>query len=285
MKGLLIGLLGVLLNLSNGDVIVRWDALNMMPKIGEPVQLTLTVTHAPDVQIIGWGEFGRYWGDFEVLSHDEVVISDGMQQQSLTVVLWQVDEFVTPDLIVHYRINGDDRIYQQSAEGLIFNVQSVLDQSADLRLMANTAPIKTFYIPLFVYIGGLVALLMLGILGYRLIRRKHLVSDDDLDLPLADVWRGKREDVSEAHLAPLKYAISQKLGYSVNSLTHQELLTQMEAQRVVAPQQLQRLKQLLTKYDYYRFSDEEADAHILAQFSEDAERWVATAINEEKQQS
>lgn len=279
----IIHLFMLLMSLSSGGIVARWDASNTAPQIGEPFQLTLTVNHAPDVTVIGWGELGGQWGDFEILSLERVRIDGDTQQQTFTMVLWKVDDFQTPDLEIRYKVLGDDRIYQLSPERLSFSVVGVIGQGEGVMLRGNSAPIQPFYIPFYAYFLAGIVLIVAGVMAYGWIQSKRQPIADNLDEPLADVWHGKEHSALKHSIGPIKYYLSRKLGYSVNSLTHDELLQQVAERRMVSPQHLERLKQLLARYDYYRFSDEQADADIVGQFREYAERWVAMAADEARQ--
>lgn len=279
MTGWMMGLLWALLSLSSGEVVVRWDASTTTPKIGEPFQVSLVVTYGDDVKLVGWDRISRQWGDFEILSHDVSWLISGQQMEQFTAVLWQVDDVQTPDLTVQYQIVGDDRIREVSPERLSFSVLSVLG-GQDVVLRANTAPIQPFYIPQIVWWGGgLGALLLAGVI-YQVIKRRTKITDDEIGQPLAEGWRYRSRTGLSDSIAPINDYLSQKLGYPVESLTHHELLQRVGQQSIVSPQHINRLAQLLDRYDYYNFSSENADTGHVEQFRQYAERWVAMAIDE-----
>jgi hypothetical protein len=280
MKLLLISLFWVLMNSSGNDFILRWEASNTTPLIGEPFQVTLIATYPADTQIIRWFEPSAGWGDIEVLSHDAVVTGDGFQQQTFTVVLWTVEDFQTPEIAVQYQMAGSDDIQQKSPEPLFFSVISVIGNSDDVVLRGYTPPIQPFYIPQIVYVISGIGILLVSFAGYELYKREQKVVDDDIDVPLVDDWRMKPSDELTASLRLLKSFIGEKLGYPVDNLTHDELLEQMNQHKLVSPPHLERLNQLLARYDYYHFSHEKPEADIIEQFRQYTEKWIVMAIDE-----
>ncbi len=279
----ILSLFWAMLNVADGEISLRWEASNTTPRIGEPFELTLVATYPAEVQLMTWFEPHPRWGDFEILAREESVLGAGLQQQSFKVALWDVGDFQTPEIYVSYRVAGDDRIRERSPEPLFFSVISVLEAGETATLRGNTQPIQPFYIPQIVYVIGGGIVMMIGVAGYRIFRRKQTIINDDIDVPLADGWRVKQSDGLMTSLAPLKTFVGQKLGYAVDHLTHRELLQHMNQNQLVSSQHLERLSQLLAKYDYYRFSDEKPDAQIIGQFKQYTQRWIAMAIDEMEQ--
>lgn len=121
------------------------------PLIGQPVTLTLTATLPQGIGIVGWPEFSEVWGDFDVRSIDELSITqnpDGtaLYEQTLTVSLWAVGDFQTPDTTIQYQVISEGETRAQTIVPAFFSVPSVLDP-ADLTLRPPKPPITLPYVP------------------------------------------------------------------------------------------------------------------------------------------
>ncbi len=142
--------------------------------LGDPVDLTLEVTHPAGYQVI-IPKLPKEWGDFEVISQSPTQTTpndDGTEttRQTITVTLFDLGSFETPPLTVSVS-NAAGQVSEVEALPLALIVTPTRPEGdTDLRDIKPQADVKVPF-PWMVALGSLAALLVLAALGYFIYRR------------------------------------------------------------------------------------------------------------------
>ncbi len=142
--------------------------------LGDPVDLTLEVTHPAGYQVI-IPKLPKEWGDFEVISQSPTETTpndDGTEttRQTITVTLFDLGSFETPPLTVSVS-NAAGQVSEVEALPLALIVTPTRPEGdTDLRDIKPQADVKVPF-PWMVALGSLAALLVLAALGYFIYRR------------------------------------------------------------------------------------------------------------------
>ena len=104
------------------------------PTVGDPVTLTLTVTHPPDYRVT-FPRLLRTWGDFEVRGQsavENVANLDGSRAttQSIEAVLFETGDFTFPDVSITVR-DTLGQVHDVTVPGTSVTVASVLAPGED----------------------------------------------------------------------------------------------------------------------------------------------------------
>jgi len=138
-----------------------FEATDLSPLLGVPVELSIAVDMPPESELIEFPEFPDDWGDFMVREVDELIIEpldDGrvLYTQNLTVILWDVGDFDTPETFVGYQLIGEEDVYYVPVNTVSFFVPSMLNPDMNQNeLRPLNSQISLFYVPLWVIIGGI----------------------------------------------------------------------------------------------------------------------------------
>ena len=136
-----------------------FEATDLSPLLGVPVELSIAVDMPPESELIEFPEFPDDWGDFMVREVDELIIEpldDGrvLYTQNLTVILWDVGDFDTPETFVGYQLIGEEDVYYVPVNTVSFFVPSMLNPDMNQNeLRPLNSQISLFYVPLWVIIG------------------------------------------------------------------------------------------------------------------------------------
>ena len=142
--------------------------------LGDPVDLTLEVTHPAGYQVIA-PKLPKEWGAFEVISQSPTQTTpndDGSEttRQTITVTLFDLGSFETPPLGVTVS-SPDGQTQQVEALPLALIVTPTRPEGdTDLRDIKPQADVSVPF-PWAAVLGSLAALLILAALGYFVYRR------------------------------------------------------------------------------------------------------------------
>ncbi|MEM7114845.1 MAG: hypothetical protein AAF614_20585 [Chloroflexota bacterium] len=144
--------------------------------VGDEIVLELEVVHPTGYRVLP-PELGETWGPFEVWRRSPWVVErngDGSEtsRMSLTVTLWEVGDFTTPDLML--RVSSDvGEIVETTAVSTPITIESVLQvDDAELRDIKPQAALPLP--PTWPWVaGGLVAVGMFGWLLWRRVRGRE----------------------------------------------------------------------------------------------------------------
>ncbi len=159
-------------------VTVQWvttQAASPEITVGDPLALTLTVTHPAGTQALLPTLDATTWGDFELRSQSPVAVTENADgslttAQTLEVTLFAPGLYATPPLGITLS-DGDGNLTQAIAEPVDVTVASVLSdgQSELVDIKGQAAlPLPANYLPIA---GGIALLLGAGALGWLLYRR------------------------------------------------------------------------------------------------------------------
>lgn len=142
--------------------------------VGDPVRLTLTVTHPTGYRII-IPELPRRWGEYEILSQGQLTTVANSQnteftRQIIEVTLFAPGEFATPPLSITVRTNTNE-IFEIEVSPVSLIVESVLTQS-DLALRDIRPQIDLSVPPLWPWLVA--ALIIVGVIAWVVYRRWKL---------------------------------------------------------------------------------------------------------------
>lgn len=147
----------------------RTDTAN----VGDAIGLDLQVVHPAGYRVLP-PELGETWGVFEVWDTSPWVVvrnGDGSETStmSLTVTLWEVGEFVTPDLVL--RVSSDaGEVLETTAVSTVITIESVLEDG-DLGLRDIKPQAALPLPPVWPWIAGAIA--VVGLLGGLVWRRRR----------------------------------------------------------------------------------------------------------------
>ena len=147
--------------------------------VGDPVRLTLSITHPPGYQVI-LPQLETNWGDFHIHAQSAgstMTITDGneLTTQVIDARLFSPGEFITPPLTITVSDESGQLSYI-SAEPIPVTISSVLvEGDSELRDIKPQAALPyTNYLPWILGIGALAILSAGAIFWYRR-RKKQLV--------------------------------------------------------------------------------------------------------------
>ena len=107
------------------------------PLVGEPFQLTLTVSLPADAIIIQWPDYADLQQQFEIISIGEVVAEDGttgerVHRQTIDLLAWVPGVYSLPALVIIYQADGES--YTLTIEADELEIPSTIDlENATLR--------------------------------------------------------------------------------------------------------------------------------------------------------
>lgn len=258
------------------------------PLVGQPVTLTLTATFPPGAAVSGWPEFPQEWPPFEVREAGEVRISEtseggAVYQQNLTVILWNVGEFETPETVIQYELIGDSQTRALSVEPAFFSVPSVLDPNDTALRPLKPQEVMPYTSPLLVAAAAGGALAVAAIAAHTLLARRSAkpLPETGPTTP-AKIAMAELRRIAGRNLSPaLVYqAVSDTLRVYVQSefrvqaldMTTWELMTTMRA-RVPETTQTE-LQRMLEQADLVKFARYQPDAATAQRYLETAARWL-----------
>ena len=177
----MLALTGPALAQAGADVRVSFAADARELTVGDPVTLTLEVTHPANLQVILPRVPGT-WGPFEVRSQSPVETTrhEGGTEtvsQTLVVTLFSPGTFVTPELSVTVRDAGGT-VSEKAAPPVLLKVRSVVREGdEELRDIKSQADLVAPRVWPWI-IAGLALAGLLGAAAYLLLRRKDAVQPE-----------------------------------------------------------------------------------------------------------
>ncbi len=174
---------------SSSAVQISFTANQSELTVGEPVTLTLEITHPSD-HVVVVPRLGRFWGQFEVLSQTAAQITVGdtgtsTTRQRIDVTIFETGNFETPALPLTVR-KPDGSVEQLSSPLVRLNVKSVLsgpdEPLRDIREPADLAtPLWEQPLARVVGLSAIAALFGAGYILRRSRRRREtqLTEEDE----------------------------------------------------------------------------------------------------------
>ena len=177
----------------------HFESSDLSPLLGVPVELNIIVDMPPEAELIEFPEFPDDWGDFMVREVDELVVestADGrvLYTQNLTVILWDVGDFDTPDTFVGYQLIGEEDAYYVPVNPVSFFVPSMLNPDMNQNELRPLNPqISLFYVPLWVIIGCMLIIGVCAWIGRLWYRRIQANKPIDTLIPIDPVIIARSE--------------------------------------------------------------------------------------------
>ncbi|MBL8163156.1 MAG: hypothetical protein JNJ61_14310, partial [Anaerolineae bacterium] len=158
--------------------------------IGEPIDLSLII-EIPEGAVFTLPTFPSQWAAFMVreVGTTTETVNSGVRviQQRLSVLLWQIGEFQTPETVVGVQLPGEVALLELRVEPVTIMVNSVL-QPDDLTLRPFRPPVALPYLPWWMVGLGAVGTGMGVVVGLRYLRRwrgRSVLQIDDSANPVA----------------------------------------------------------------------------------------------------
>jgi hypothetical protein len=273
----------------------RFSATNGSPLIGEPITLTLSATVPQGIGITGWPEFPESWAQFQVRAVDELSITENpdgsaLYQQNLTVILWNVGEYETPETTIQYQLISEVETRAQTIEPVYFSVPSVLDPE-DLNLRPYKPPIELPYIsPVLVAgaVGGGLAILA-AIIARLWKDRPTRIAQPQQAMTPARMALAELRRIAGRNLSPV--LIYQSVADALRLYTQSQYNVQamdmttwelMNALRNRVPDATQTdLQRMLEQADLVKFARYNPNADNAQQYIEMAGRWLSAQDSKE----
>lgn len=139
-------------------------------RVGDPLELTLVVTHPTGYQVIA-PEVGEQWGDFVIRSQSPATTADNGDGTATTIIVFDArlfapGDFSTPPMTVTVT-DGAGQLIEVTAEPATVTITSVLVEG-DTELRDIKPQIEMQYINLLPWIAGGLLLALLAAGGYYL---------------------------------------------------------------------------------------------------------------------
>lgn len=158
------------------DIDVSLSAGQTELTVGDPVSLTLAVTHSPDDQVIFPG-LPATWGAFEVRSQSPTQVAENddgslTTSQTIEVTLFVPGEFETPDLLVTVR-DASGEVSERAAPPVSLTIASVLVEGDEaLRDIRGQAGLSVPPVWPWV-VGGVLLVALASLAAYVVVMRRR----------------------------------------------------------------------------------------------------------------
>lgn len=278
---------------AQSEVQTEFTADTAAPLIGQPIELILTVK-VPAGATVTFPAFPADWSPFTVIDTQPVenFSSDGqlVYQQKLTVVLWRIDAYQTPETVVSVQLSASPEIVSVAVAPIFFQVQSVLTPD-DLQLRPFTAPIDLPFLSPIMILISLVVLAGLAGGGVWFFRRQQIFARRqkvalDAMHPAARTALVEMETYGrQSNNSALVYAktveslrnyIQTRLAVTALDMTTEEVLTAVNHEGRLDERRLRELQHLLERADLVKFARVEPRLESARQFVRLGQRWVQT---------
>lgn len=268
---------------------------NPTPLVGEPVEMTLTVTAPREVEITQWPDFDREWETLSVLETGDIQIDEAGDTLTYTqvyrVVFWYPGDFSTPDIFVGYDLPGGDETQQTEVTPAFLSIPSVLE-GANLVLRPLKPQIWLPYLSPLLIAAVVVGAGGLAFAGYRWRQvRKAQRGALDFDEALPDagspahVALGELKRIYNQKLAPelvyaqvadcLRVYIHAQFQVSTLDLTSDELIHAIRQSALPLPDDLQNeLRRMLQQADLAKFARYRPNERNAKGYVNAAGKWI-----------
>lgn len=251
---------------------------NANPRLGEVFELTLIVEAPSNVEIVELPSFpneadeGTATPAFEIQALEILEIGEVEQvtssenisyRQTFQAVLWQVGDYLSPELFVSYRVNGGDL-----RGALVRSVSMTVSRTIVEPLLTTPQPdlpqIYLAYFPRWIFgaiCGGFFVLVLLAFVILRLggVRILRILRGTPALRAIAQLEDLLRQKVSPDIAYPLIAAALREyllVVHQVNAgeMTTGELMDLLYEKDIFDKQQFQRLRDLLEQTDLVKFA-------------------------------
>jgi hypothetical protein len=239
--------------------------------VGDPILLTLSVTHAADQHVI-FPQLETQWGDFRVYSQspaETVTNPDGTKttQQVIDVRLFAPGTFTIPDLSIELS-NDQGQLSEVEVTPVSLTIQSVLvEGDRELRDLKPQAELPYFNLTPWIIAGTVGTALLGGIYLWRQRQQASLAGNLSLNRPAHEVALEELERIEKLRLPEsgqfkehytmvsdcLRGYIEETYHFPVRERTTSEIRAGLKVTSI-QPEAGRQLVQLLEESDLVKFS-------------------------------
>ncbi|MGJ3240464.1 MAG: hypothetical protein ACFE0Q_17280 [Anaerolineae bacterium] len=268
----------------NAPIEAQFSVDNEAPLLGEPFVVTLTVTAAADIEIIEWVTFDE---PLEVINEGEIIVEslpDGDQQyqRDYELVLWDVGDYLSEDLLILYRREGTEQAVPIRSFYVQVPVQINNPEEATLR--PPSAPIDLPYTSPLIYGAiGLVGMLIVMLLArvIQLSRRgmSRIVNASPAERAIAELEDLKLQKLPASVIYEqvanyLRQYVQIRFGIEAVEMTTLELIDLLRQERRLPKVNRQQLQAVLEQADLVKFAQFQPDATNSMRLINYAIRWM-----------
>lgn len=285
-------------SLAQADVQAQFTLSYATPLVGEPVDLTLTVTAPREAEISQWPDFDREWELFSVLDIGDLQINETgdiiTYTQVYRIAFWYPGEYSTPDIIIEYALPGAAGSQQIEVTPAFLSIPSVLEGES-LILRPLKPQIWLPYLPPLVVIAGIGVLVGAGFGAYYW-RKRQLAARPGLDFDAdllasgspAHVALSELKRIYQARLTPeqifvevadcLRVYIQAQFQVSTLDLTTDELIDALHHLTLPIPTDMQHeLRRMLQQADLAKFARYQPNERNAKGYLNAAGKWIQAA--------
>lgn len=257
-----------------GTIRAYFEVDDQSPRLGEPVMLTAIVELPPDAELVEFPEFPSQWDDFVVLEvgelTDDDLENDWLQyRQPLTVILWDVGDFETPETLVGYMPPDGNEPFYVPFSPVFFTVPSMLNPDVNLNQLRPLKPqIGFFYLPWWAISAMILMIVSLGYAVRLSIRRWGKPTPIDVPPPspevtARDALRNLRDSTPEVIYTTvpdvLRRYIEARFGIPALEMTTDELIERLTADSTLDESAVEALQTLFHRTDMVKFAGTPAE--------------------------
>ncbi len=266
-----------------------FEAETRSPLVGQPIQLILKVNLPLNAAITTWPNIPVGWLPFQVSKVDEVkeTISGDKRayQQAITITLWNLGEYHTPETIISYQYQG--QVFRIRAQEAFFTVPSSLDQT-DLELRALKPPIWFPYTSpwLMIIIGVVITLVITSLIWWWRLKQRDGTKLHDVATPVGRAF-AELKSLGEQGIAPttlfpmvancLRVYIQDRYDLRAQDMTTNELISALHTQGYLPQRAQKELQRILEYADLVKFASFQPGKQSAHQLLQVAGSWLERA--------
>lgn len=252
---------------------------NETPLVGEPFTVSLIVEANSDIVILSWAEFEE---PIEVLETGEIetetLVSEIRYTRNYEVVIWDVGDYLSPEVVLTYRQGGVTNSVAVSSFFVQVPIQIINAEDAILRPFKPAIDLP--YTSPYVYVGiGLVIFVVLMIIARLLqVSRQNIVQI--VRASPAEKAIAVLEDLKVQHLSAatiyelvannLREYIQEQFAIEAVEMTTVELMGILREKAIFPKEHQSRLLRVLEQADlvkFAKFQPDETNSNRLVNFA------------------
>lgn len=272
----------------NSPVKVTLVVDNETPLLGEDFELTITIIAPNGTEIIEWPEFPEDEA-LEILEIGE--IEETVSSNTVTyirvyqVILWETGEYISPEMILPYRLNAP--IAWTIVGSFAVAVPSQVSNPESTDPKPSTPPIDLPYIPSWVYVGIVAAIIFVVMIIARILQfSKKQVKGAIVTTP-TQMTIAQLEDLKLQGLPPatiyqlvadnLREYLQLQFEINAVEMTTAELNDALRGNSTLSKEQKRRLQQVLEQADLVKFARFQPDEVASTRLVNFAIKWLREA--------
>jgi hypothetical protein len=289
LAGFAIGLLVSIRSLYAQDASAQFTASKGEPLVGEPFEITLTVDVPGDADITP-PEFSHEWAPFMVerINDAQIEKSGGhtLLRQTLTVILWEPDDYQTPSLTVRYQASGASA-QEVPVQPAFITVPSVL-KAGDTSLRPFKPQISLPYFPVWwLAIPAIGMVLAGGWLWRKRQSRLRATVSNVAETPASTILLAFQQAdklhppaIYAALSTGLRRYVERRFQVHAEEMTTEELARALRAKPPFSERRQRELHHLLQQADLVKFAPIEPSQKAAARALDVARGWIEAVESE-----